>query len=221
MATRARPFYAINMSVGKGDITSVITLGGLKVCEGTGAVLKADGEVARFPACAQRGALQSEWHQTPISVACRLPTVFFRAACGQICRQPSPLCVGEQCAYCAGADAAAGKMPVCAYARNQRAGVCTGARHGAPASGCRLQNSMHQHRILHTMKSVMPSMKSAFVTGAATGIGEGLVNKLQAEGWRFCRVSQCSARKSQLVRQAQCGCPRLRHHLKPSKSTKQ
>lgn len=37
------PFYAINMSVGKGDITSVITLGGLKVCEGTGAVLKADG----------------------------------------------------------------------------------------------------------------------------------------------------------------------------------
>ena len=27
-------------------------------------------------------------------------------------------------------------------------------------------------------------MKSAFVTGAATGIGEGLVNKLQAEGWQ-------------------------------------
>ncbi len=27
-------------------------------------------------------------------------------------------------------------------------------------------------------------MKSAFITGAATGIGEGLVNKLQAEGWR-------------------------------------
>lgn len=37
------PFYAINMSVGKGDITSVITLGGLKVCEGTGAVLTANG----------------------------------------------------------------------------------------------------------------------------------------------------------------------------------
>ena len=27
-------------------------------------------------------------------------------------------------------------------------------------------------------------IKSAFVTGAATGIGEGLVNKLQAEGWQ-------------------------------------
>lgn len=27
-------------------------------------------------------------------------------------------------------------------------------------------------------------MKSAFVTGAVTGIGEGLVNKLQSEGWR-------------------------------------
>lgn len=27
-------------------------------------------------------------------------------------------------------------------------------------------------------------MKSAFVTGAVTGIGEGLVNKLQAEGWQ-------------------------------------
>lgn len=27
-------------------------------------------------------------------------------------------------------------------------------------------------------------MKSAFITGAATGIGEGLVNKLQAEGWQ-------------------------------------
>lgn len=26
-------------------------------------------------------------------------------------------------------------------------------------------------------------LKSAFITGAATGIGEGLVNKLQAEGW--------------------------------------
>lgn len=33
------PFHAINMSVGKGDITSVITLGGLRVCEQTGAVL--------------------------------------------------------------------------------------------------------------------------------------------------------------------------------------
>lgn len=28
------------------------------------------------------------------------------------------------------------------------------------------------------------AMKSAFVTGAASGIGEGLVNKLQAEGWQ-------------------------------------
>ena len=36
------PFHAINMSVGKGDITSVITLGGLKVCERTGAVLDKD-----------------------------------------------------------------------------------------------------------------------------------------------------------------------------------
>lgn len=27
-------------------------------------------------------------------------------------------------------------------------------------------------------------MKSAFITGAVTGIGEGLVNKLQAEGWQ-------------------------------------
>lgn len=34
------------------------------------------------------------------------------------------------------------------------------------------------------MKKRDASMKSAFVTGAATGIGEGLVNKLQAEGWR-------------------------------------
>ncbi|MBV1920106.1 MAG: FAD-binding protein [Pseudomonadales bacterium] len=38
------PFYAINMSVGKGDITSVISLGGLRVCEGTGTVLNADGK---------------------------------------------------------------------------------------------------------------------------------------------------------------------------------
>ncbi len=37
------PFYAINMSVGKGDITSVITLGGLRVCENTGAVVTAAG----------------------------------------------------------------------------------------------------------------------------------------------------------------------------------
>ncbi len=37
------PFYAINMSVGKGDITSVISLGGLKVCEDTGAVLNQSG----------------------------------------------------------------------------------------------------------------------------------------------------------------------------------
>ena len=38
------PFYAVNMSVGKGDITSVISLGGLRVCEGTGAVLNEAGE---------------------------------------------------------------------------------------------------------------------------------------------------------------------------------
>lgn len=36
------PFYAINMSVGKGDITSVISLGGLKVCEESGAVLNSE-----------------------------------------------------------------------------------------------------------------------------------------------------------------------------------
>lgn len=39
------PFHAINMSVGKGDITSVITLGGLRVCERTGAVLDAQDNV--------------------------------------------------------------------------------------------------------------------------------------------------------------------------------
>lgn len=33
------PWYALNMSVGKGDITSVITLGGLRVCEQSGQVL--------------------------------------------------------------------------------------------------------------------------------------------------------------------------------------
>lgn len=33
--------------------------------------------------------------------------------------------------------------------------------------------------------SVNKRMKSAFITGAATGIGEGLVNKLQTEGWRI------------------------------------
>ncbi|OUS24081.1 hypothetical protein A9Q99_25740 [Gammaproteobacteria bacterium 45_16_T64] len=38
------PFYAINMSVGKGDITSVISLGGLRICEGTGAVLNTSDE---------------------------------------------------------------------------------------------------------------------------------------------------------------------------------
>ncbi len=39
------PFHAINMSVGKGDITSVITLGGLRVCEQTGAVLNQDNKL--------------------------------------------------------------------------------------------------------------------------------------------------------------------------------
>lgn len=38
------PFHAINMSVGKGDITSVITLGGLRVCEHSGAVLNKDNQ---------------------------------------------------------------------------------------------------------------------------------------------------------------------------------
>lgn len=38
------PFYAVNMSVGKGDITSVISLGGLRVCEATGAVLNEANE---------------------------------------------------------------------------------------------------------------------------------------------------------------------------------
>ncbi|MDX1692297.1 MAG: FAD-binding protein [Ketobacteraceae bacterium] len=38
------PFYAIDMSVGKGDITSVITLGGLRVHEATGEVINARGE---------------------------------------------------------------------------------------------------------------------------------------------------------------------------------
>ncbi|MEE2733328.1 MAG: FAD-binding protein [Pseudomonadota bacterium] len=38
------PFYAINMSAGKGDITSVISLGGLQVCEQTGAVINQGGE---------------------------------------------------------------------------------------------------------------------------------------------------------------------------------
>ena len=38
------PFYAINMSAGKGDITSVISLGGLKVCEQSGSVLDENGK---------------------------------------------------------------------------------------------------------------------------------------------------------------------------------
>ena len=38
------PFYAIDMSVGKGDITSVITLGGLRVCEETGQVLNQNNQ---------------------------------------------------------------------------------------------------------------------------------------------------------------------------------
>lgn len=38
------PFYAIDMSVGKGDITSVITLGGLRVSEATGEVVKQNGQ---------------------------------------------------------------------------------------------------------------------------------------------------------------------------------
>lgn len=38
------PFYAIDMSVGKGDITSVITLGGLRVNEETGQVVTAENQ---------------------------------------------------------------------------------------------------------------------------------------------------------------------------------
>lgn len=33
------------------------------------------------------------------------------------------------------------------------------------------------------MSHQQPTLKTAFITGAASGIGEGLVNKLQSEGW--------------------------------------
>ncbi|HVK99468.1 MAG TPA: FAD-binding protein [Dongiaceae bacterium] len=51
------PFHAINLSVGKGDITSVITLGGLKVCEKTGAVLNQAGAPIRGLFAAGRTAI--------------------------------------------------------------------------------------------------------------------------------------------------------------------
>ncbi len=51
------PFYAINMSAGKGDITSVISLGGLKVCEQTGAVLNQQGKPIKGLFAAGRSAI--------------------------------------------------------------------------------------------------------------------------------------------------------------------
>lgn len=51
------PFYAVNMSAGKGDITSVITLGGLRVSEETGEVLKESGEAVRGLYAAGRAAI--------------------------------------------------------------------------------------------------------------------------------------------------------------------
>lgn len=51
------PFHAINLSVGKGDITSVITLGGLRVCEKTGAVVKETGAPIRGLFAAGRTAI--------------------------------------------------------------------------------------------------------------------------------------------------------------------
>ena len=51
------PFYAINMSAGKGDITSVISLGGLIVCEQTGAVLNQEGEPIKGLFAAGRSAI--------------------------------------------------------------------------------------------------------------------------------------------------------------------
>lgn len=51
------PYYAINMSAGKGDITSVITLGGLRVCEQTGAVLRENGDAIKGLFAAGRTAI--------------------------------------------------------------------------------------------------------------------------------------------------------------------
>ncbi|AUM12351.1 FAD-binding protein [Ketobacter alkanivorans] len=51
------PFYAINMSAGKGDITSVISLGGLKVCEETGCVVDQNGAHIRGLFAAGRSAI--------------------------------------------------------------------------------------------------------------------------------------------------------------------
>lgn len=51
------PFYAINMSAGKGDITSVISLGGLKVCEQSGAVLDNQGHAIKGLFAAGRSAI--------------------------------------------------------------------------------------------------------------------------------------------------------------------
>ncbi|HET8707349.1 MAG TPA: FAD-binding protein, partial [Pseudomonadales bacterium] len=51
------PYYAINMSAGKGDITSVITLGGLRVSEATGEVLKESGAPIKGLYAAGRAAI--------------------------------------------------------------------------------------------------------------------------------------------------------------------
>lgn len=51
------PFYAVNMSAGKGDITSVISLGGLVVSELSGAVLKEDGQPVKGLFAAGRTAI--------------------------------------------------------------------------------------------------------------------------------------------------------------------
>ena len=51
------PYHAINLSVGKGDITSVITLGGLRVCEKTGAVQNESGAPIRGLFAAGRTAI--------------------------------------------------------------------------------------------------------------------------------------------------------------------
>ena len=51
------PFYAVNMSAGKGDITSVITLGGLRVSELTGEVLNESNEPIKGLYAAGRTAI--------------------------------------------------------------------------------------------------------------------------------------------------------------------
>lgn len=51
------PFYAVDMSVGKGDITSVITLGGLRVSEQTGEVLNQNNHAIKGLYAAGRTAI--------------------------------------------------------------------------------------------------------------------------------------------------------------------